>query len=377
MKLGLLGLDFKSGNMGCQALAYAFYLNLPKFTDKQIDCIIMIEGDEEEVTIPKLDSVTNSVIFFKTKNRSQMKEIKKEIMSCDYVVDFTNGDSFSDIYGIKRMIKVSIPKIATIKKNTPLILGPQTYGPYNKTLSKKMAKYILKNAKTVCTRDEMSAEMINKLTGQKPEDFTDIAFMLPYNQTEKKEKSVGINVSGLLWNGGYTGNNQFGLKVDYREYITNIIKYLQENGYRAYLIPHVITKSKENVENDITAIEEIQKMFEGVVASPEFKNPIEAKEYIASMEFFIGSRMHSTIAGVSTKVPTVAFSYSRKFEGLYENIDYPYVLNAKELTTDEAFEKTIEYINNRDKMKEDLERSAIKIKEKTDGLTQWFSKQFK
>ena len=227
MKLGLLGLDFKSGNMGCQALAYAFYLNLPRITNEKIECSILIEGDKEQVTVPEVDNVENHVLFYKTKNCSLMKSLKKEIRECDYVVDFTNGDSFSDIYGLKRMIKVSIPKRISIKKKIPLILGPQTYGPYSKAISKRMARYILKNAKAVCTRDEMSAKQVEALIGIKPKYFTDVAFMLPYNKQEKRERAAGINVSGLLWNGGYNENNQFGLKTDYKEYIINIIKYLQ------------------------------------------------------------------------------------------------------------------------------------------------------
>ncbi len=376
MKLGLLGLDFKSGNMGCQALAYAFYLNLPRITNEKIECSILIEGDEETVNVPTVENIKSKVSFFKTKSHSQMKILKREIKECDYVVDFTNGDSFSDIYGLKRMIKVSIPKKISIKKKTPLILGPQTYGPYNKSFSRRTAKYILKNAKAVCTRDEMSAKQVEELTGIKPEHFTDVAFMLPFSNQEKIEKAVGINVSGLLWSGGYTGDNQFGLKTNYQEYITSIIKYLQEENYTVHLIPHVITKSEQNIENDMTAINEIKEMIDDVVVAPRFTNPIEAKDYVATMEMFIGSRMHATIAGVSTKVPTIAFSYSRKFEGLYESIDYPYVINAKALNTDEAIEKTKEYIRNKEQMQIDLDKTGEKIDEKVNALIQWFSKQF-
>ena len=372
MKLGLLGLDFKSGNMGCQALAYAFYLNLPRITNEKIECSILIEGDEEKVNVPEVDNIENHVFFYKTKKHSLMKLLKKEISECDYVVDFTNGDSFSDIYGLKRMIKVSIPKRISIKKNTPLILGPQTYGPYNKLISKRIARNILKNAKAVCTRDEMSAKQVEELTGVKPEHFTDVAFMLPYNKQEKRERAAGINVSGLLWNGGYNENNQFGLKTDYKEYIKDIIKYLQEQNYTVHLIPHVITKNEQNIENDMTAINEIKEMFDNIVVAPRFTNPIEAKDYIATMELFIGSRMHATIAGDSTKVPTIAFSYSRKFEGLYESIDYPYVINAKELCTEESIEKTKEYINSKEQMQRDLEKTSEKIDKRVNELIQWF-----
>ena len=36
---------------------------------------------------------------------------------------------------------------------------------------------------------------------------------------------VGLNVSALLWNGGYTNNHQFGLTVDYKKLIYSIINY--------------------------------------------------------------------------------------------------------------------------------------------------------
>ena len=141
------------------------------------------------------------------------------------------------------------------------------------------------------------------------------------------------------------------------------------------MIPHVITKNEQNVENDMTAINEIKGMFSDVEVAPRFTNPIEAKDYIATMEWFIGSRMHATISGVSTKVPTIAFSYSRKFDGLYESIDYPYVINAKELSTEEIIEKTKEYINGKEQMQIDLEKTSKKIDEKVNELIQWFSEQ--
>ena len=39
---------------------------------------------------------------------------------------------------------------------------------------------------------------------------------------------MGLNVSGLLDMGGYTRNNAFGLKTDYRALIYNVIDFLIE-----------------------------------------------------------------------------------------------------------------------------------------------------
>ena len=61
--------------------------------------------------------------------------------------------------------------------------------------------------------------------------------------------------------------------------------------------------------------------------APAFENPIQAKSYISNMDCFIGSRMHSTIASISSGVPTLPVSYSRKFEGLFETLEYPYIIH--------------------------------------------------
>ena len=53
------------------------------------------------------------------------------------VFDFTEGDSFSDIYGLKRFALTSFFKFVTIKKDGCLVLGPQTYGPFKNKLVKK------------------------------------------------------------------------------------------------------------------------------------------------------------------------------------------------------------------------------------------------
>ena len=83
-------------------------------------------------------------------------------------------------------------------------------------------------------------------------DYIDLAFFLPY-QTIMQNKTythVGLNISALLWNGGYTGNNQFGLVTDYQNVIKNIIDYFVNRPMtKLHLIPHVVLQER-NVEND-------------------------------------------------------------------------------------------------------------------------------
>ena len=56
--------------------------------------------------------------------------------------------------------------------------------------------------------------------------------------------------------------------------------------------------------------------------------------------------MHATIAALSTGVPVIPIAYSRKFKGLFNNLDYPVCVDLQILNTEQAFEKIKEYLEN-------------------------------
>lgn len=49
--------------------------------------------------------------------------------------------------------------------------------------------------------------------------------------------------------------------------------------------------------------------------------------------------MHATIAAFSAGVPCIPYAYSRKFSGLYNTFGFYDVLDARDVTLDEACEK--------------------------------------
>ena len=74
--------------------------------------------------------------------------------------------------------------------------------------------------------------------------------------------------------------------------------------------------------------------------------------------------MHSTIAAFSSGVVTIPISYSRKFEGLFGSLNYPYVVNAKECNTKTAFKLVMDYIDKKGELKEKQSESLSIIDEK-------------
>jgi polysaccharide pyruvyl transferase WcaK-like protein len=265
----------------------------------------------------------------------------KEISSADFVVSISGGDSFSDIYGLGRFFYVSLPQILVQITGKKLIFLPQTVGPFNNWLVRTVAGYILKRAALVYSRDYAGLEeMQSFLNGHfDPDRFRfcyDVGFVVNPVRPEKVDlegfagendvsTTVGLNVSGLLWMGGYTQNNQFALKTDYRLLVEKLIDYLiREKDATVVLIPHVFGEEKGS-KSDQTVCEMLYQDLKSryakkLVLARGRHDQSEIKYIIGLCDFFIGSRMHACIAALSQGIPTVPVAYSKKFIGVMETI---------------------------------------------------------
>lgn len=345
----LMGASLSSGNRGVNALTRGalevIEYNFPKVNIKIFDYSARNSMEEEingtKVEIIPFSKITIILLFIMgllskiiplsllirlVKNNS----IKSFIHS-HWVLDISEGDSFSDIYGNKRFFQHSLPKLSAILLQKQFILLPQTIGPFNNKLNKKIAKFIIKRTDKVHVRDLWSYDYLGKMKIDISRIIItpDLAFlMLPkkfdtaqYFSDIDNNQIVGINVSGLLYAGGYTKSNMFGLKSDYKNLIEKVVEFFVEENIEVILIPHVFTKG--NLEDDLAACNSIASL-------PKFKNSCKAVEHelseqevkylIGQCSFFIGSRMHSCIAAVSQGVPTVPLAYSPKFEGTFATI---------------------------------------------------------
>lgn len=362
MRIGLLGLTFGSSNMGCEALGYGFLNVLEKTAELmgQVFDVRIFEKCDIELIKENGNYERLNLSSVPIPGIKKIKDIRthiKNFKNCDCIFDFTAGDSFSDIYGKKRFfIRTIIKRLAELS-GTPFVLGSQTYGPYNSKWVTRFAKRVIQKASGVYARDWMSWDLASKLSGRKVTQTVDVAFAMQYKKTTIPSNKilVGFNPSGLLWNGGYTRNNQFGLTVDYQKYCIEVIRNLLDRGdCEIHLIPHVLSDDMKKADNDKVACEKLKSLFPSLIVAPDFKTPVEAKSYISAMDFFIGARMHATIAAFTTGVPVVPFSYSPKFEGLYTSVGYNHVISAKKVTTEEAVKQTLELLNDRSVLRKEL-----------------------
>jgi len=276
----------------------------------------------------------------------------------DIMIDIGGGDSFADIYGGRRLRRMFVLKYLTHLAGTPLVMAPQTIGPFTKTSSRVLAKLSMRLCKIVAARDALSLQAARDM-GVTREILlaSDVALRLPFEPAIERTSGpvkVGLNVSGLLMGGGYTGQNEFGLQMDYPSLIRDLIAHFQSLKCEVHLIPHVIIADGRMVaEDDYRASEALAAAFPGTILAPAFASPSEAKSYIAGMDFFAGARMHACIAAFSTGVPVIPMAYSRKFAGLFGALGYDHTVDCTTEDTETVKAKVIAGFTARSTLRQD------------------------
>ncbi|MEL7547714.1 MAG: polysaccharide pyruvyl transferase family protein [Pseudomonadota bacterium] len=359
LTIGLIGHSTKSDNLGVGALtvaeieivrALAVELGTPlKFLvfDWRNSRKSFVFGDDIELIEMSGKSIANPFLYFRNLLRTSM------------VIDIGGGDSFADIYGPGRLVKILLMKYQVHLAGKPLVLAPQTFGPFKSGWSRFLAKPHIRLAKSAFSRDHLSMDAMRGLgLGDEIELASDVALKLPYSKPDfegpNSKTKVGLNVSGLLMSGGYNQKNQFGLKVDYPELISELItQFLELDECELHLVPHVLSPDQE-IEDDYRACVRLNEQFPETVLAPEFETPSDAKSYIANMDFFMGARMHSCIAAFSSGVPVVPMAYSRKFEGMFGALGYEHTVDCVEGENEALVRTIMNAFGNREQIKTDV-----------------------
>lgn len=360
--IGLIWHDYPSDNLGVGALTYGHFQILDEIIHKLgIDAEYLVVSNVNENDTNFKQITTHPVHYFKLSIKSIIKRpseylsLRSAISECNIIIDLSAGDSFTDIYGFKRFTQQFITKYLALRNKKPLILCPQTIGPFDNWYGRFMSNYIINRSLRTFARDQLSFDYLNSdRKRENTELAADLAFVLPFKKDlfafDKSHTHIGLNVSGLLFNGGYNNNNQFFMKIDYPLFIRSLIKRLLcLDKARVHLIAHVISESYE-VDDDYRVCQLLSKEFPECVLAPRFTTPTDAKSYISNLDFFTGARMHSTIAAFSSGVPVVPVSYSRKFSGLFGSLGYDCLVDGKYNTGEEALNIIIAAYENRQQL---------------------------
>lgn len=303
------------------------------------------------------------------------------ILVADTVLDISGGDSFSDLYGMRRCRAMCLRKRIVIDSGIPLVLLPQTYGPFRSSKAHRMAQRSVRGATMAWARDARSFEILCDLLG--PGHFdparhrlgVDVAFALPANEPrhdrlpppmrvwlvrngDREKPLVGLNISGLIWHDPASARDRYGLQADYREAIVGLLVRLLRDSARprVLLVPHVLTP-EGHYESDPhacrlamqAALDRHPDAAERIAIVPPDFDACEMKWIISRCNWFCGTRMHSTIAALSSGVPAAAIAYSDKTLGVFETCGQgEHVHDPRRLTANDLVERTLASFHQRD-----------------------------
>ncbi|MEZ6019213.1 MAG: polysaccharide pyruvyl transferase family protein [Planctomycetota bacterium] len=202
------------------------------------------------------------------------------------VWDVSGGDSFTDLYGVKRFWTTTHPKFLAIEAGRPLVLLPQTYGPFQDPGLRKIAEEVTRKAASAWARDERSFEALRELLGSEFDPArhrcgVDMAFGLPTTPPragvvpaavqewrEAGASIVGLNVSGLIYLDPRAAQERYGFRADYGAVMRGLVQALVERDQRVVLVPHVLEPAG-NVESDPEACRQLVHDL-----SPEVRNRV-------------------------------------------------------------------------------------------------------
>lgn len=264
---------------------------------------------------------------------SRRGRISEKIARYDVILDTGAGDSFADIYGLKRLAwMVNASRVAK-RVGTPVVLTPQTLGPFETRVGRAAGRFVLMNAARVHARDGVSHEYAHQM-GRRPDVLaTDMVFLLPQPEIQHRRDLI-LNVSGLLWN-----DNSHVDHIRYRRVVTNLIETLSTRGRTVTLLAHVLRNS--TADSDHKAVEELADRYGLEAVVPDSLD--EVRTVLAGGQVVIGSRMHACLNALSVGVPAIPLAYSRKFAPLMNEIGWRRTVDLR--TAEDVTEKVVEYLD--------------------------------
>lgn len=303
------------------------------------------------------------------------------ILSSDAVVDVSGGDSFTDLYGPHRFAAMVMTKQLALENGLPLILLPQTLGPFVSPAALRVATDILLAARAVWVRDLASLEFLRRTLGDRfdPKRHrlgVDMAVALPQAKPQLSKSIMdmleggrtyplaGLNVSGLLSYNPEAAQEQFGLADRHDHQIDRVaLTALQSDpAMRLLLLPHV-NRGPGHPESDLDACQALVRRLPTELAArvqvlEAPLNAMELKWVLGRLDWFAGARMHATIGAFSSGTPTLGLGYSDKTAGVFDQCGIGrHVADLRTMGLDALGEAVAKSLARREQMRQDLEKT--------------------
>lgn len=250
------------------------------------------------------------------------------------------GDNYTLDYGYPKVF-MEIDRLV-LRHRVPLLLWGASVGPFDAdpAFRNQMSAH-LKSFDSILLREQLSARILQSMGVEANVSMmTDPAFVMepckPQDGTvglDIPNDAIGLNLSPLMAKHVTGGDLQ-----EWKEACTQMVLSIRQAMDRpVILVPHVT--SVNPAVDDYRLLKSVHDSLppqqrEGVWCLGDNLNAAEIKWVISRCSLFAGARTHSTIAAISSAVPTLCFAYSTKARGLTEAVygSLEYCMGPEDLT---------------------------------------------
>jgi polysaccharide pyruvyl transferase WcaK-like protein len=233
------------------------------------------------------------------------------------------GDNYSLDYGVPKLF-TDLDDIV-LEKKKPLAIWGASVGPFSTMpdYERYMGRH-LRGVPGIFARESVTIDYLKSIgVTENVYPVADPAFLMDPVKPEGiedvlpiDEEAIGLNLSPLMAK-YVTGGD---LKAWASKAASIIEGVAKTTEMPVYLIPHVTNPTSNDHEFMQRALSLITDRNGNItLVSPEY-NAAETKWIISQMALFAGARTHSTIAALSSGVPTLSFAYSIKAQGINRDI---------------------------------------------------------
>lgn len=232
------------------------------------------------------------------------------------------GDNFTLDYGYPE--RYFMANRAVFRHGKPVVIWGASVGPFSER--RRFERYAIRELKKVSLICAREPETVRYLAGIGIEDnvrqITDPAFALkPVPVTDDstllkmtEQPCIGANFSPMM--ARYCTQGQC-----WKDCVCECIQMLlEQQDLPIVLIPHVFLPDNNDYDFMRTIVQKLDVPKDRLyLVGPEY-NAQQLKWIISQMSLFMGCRTHSTIAALSSHVPTLSIGYSMKAGGINQDI---------------------------------------------------------
>jgi len=294
-------------------------------------------------------------------NRFKLGELLRAIKDSSLLIS-GGGSLLQDVTSTRSLLYYLA--VMTIAKlcGKPVMVYANGIGPINKSINRFLSKLVLNKVDLITLRDDDSKNYIDDMKVKNKEVFVTADPVFTLDPSSKEIVDNIFDIEGIPKDSNLIGISvrQWKKAENLEQIIAKTIDHIIDvYGVKVVLIP---MHYPEDLEIS-TSILNMVSCKDCYVLKEKYSVE-EIMGVIKELDIIIAMRLHSLIYAATQSIPMVGLVYDPKVEGILNTIGMEYMSNVESLDYDKLL-LDIDYVwNNREKLKAELEKQAVIMKDK-------------